>query len=94
MTMYDEIQKIIAPNTLSSFDYLKLNDLLKTYSEKEIINAYKRVGYKPVNYISKMLTPISNTPEWFNKEIDNEPIDEESQKTFDDFNSFLEEFRK
>lgn len=94
MTMYDEIQKIIAPNTLSSFDYLKIEDLLKTYTESEIINAYKKVGYKPVNYIAKMLNPISNTPEWFNKEIENEPIDDESQKTFDDFNLFLEEFRK
>ena len=32
-------------------------------------------------------------PEWYGKEIKNEPIDEETKKEFEDFNKFIEEFR-
>lgn len=32
-------------------------------------------------------------PEWYGKEIENEPIDEETKKEFEDFNKFIEEFR-
>lgn len=31
---------------------------------------------------------------WYNKEIINQLIDEETQKEFDNFNKFIEEFRK
>ena len=55
MTMYDELQQIIAPNTLSSFEFTKLEELLKDYTEEQILNAYKKVGYKPINYITKSL---------------------------------------
>lgn len=30
---------------------------------------------------------------WYGKEIINQPIDEETQKEFDDFNNFIKEFR-
>jgi hypothetical protein len=38
-------------------------------------------------------TKYKNT-NWYNKEIINEPIDKETQKYFEDFNNFIEEFRK
>ena len=33
-------------------------------------------------------------PKWLDKEIKNQPIDEETQQEFDNFNKFIEEFRK
>ena len=78
MTMYDELQQIIAPNTLSSFEFTKLEELLKDYTEEQILNAYKKVGYKPINYITKILSNKNTiTAEWLNKEIKNQKIDNE-----------------
>ena len=37
--MFDEIQKIIAPRTLSSFEYMRLEELSKIYSEEEILKS-------------------------------------------------------
>ena len=95
MKMYDELQKIIAPNTLSSFEYEKLEELSKTYTKDEILNAYRNVGYKPINYITKVLSNKKTiTADWINQEIINEPIDKETEKTFNDFQSFIKEFRE
>ena len=91
--MYDEIQKIIAPNLISSFEYTKIEDLLKTYTEEEIINAYKKVGYKPIEYIKKVLQNTPKKPDWLDKEIINEPIDKETEELYEDFNNFINEFR-
>ena len=89
--MYDELQQIISPNTLSSFEYMQIEDLLKTHTEDEILNAYRKVGYKPINYIRKVLS--KRTSEWLNKEIVNQPIDKETEEVFNDFQNFLKEFR-
>lgn len=94
MKMYDEIQKLIAPNTLSSFEFTKLEELLKDYTENEIIEAYKKAGYKPINYITKILSKKAKTTHWLNQEIKNQPIDEETKKEYDDFQKFLKEFRE
>lgn len=91
--MYDELQKLIAPNTLSSFDYTKIEELLQTYTEDEILDAYRKVGYKPMNYIKKVLKKKTTTS-WINQEIVNEPIDKETEKEFEDFQNFIEEFRR
>lgn len=94
IAMYDEIQKIIAPNTLSSFEYMKLEELLNTYSEEEIINAYRNVGYKPIAYITKVLSNKKViTTSWIKQEVVNEPIDKETEKTFNDFQEFIKDFR-
>lgn len=92
--MYEEIENIIV-RTLSPFEYEKLEELKKKYSEEQIINAYKTSKIKNINYIIKVLETKkqSISPEWFNKEIINEKIDEETQKDIDDFKRFLEEFR-
>ena len=95
MKMYDEIQKIIAPNMLTSFEYTKLEELLKTNTEEEIINAYKNVGYKPIGYITKVLSKKKSiTAEWLKKEIVNDLIDEETKKEFKEFQDFIKEFRE
>ena len=98
MTMFDEIQKIIAPRTLSSFEYMRLEELSKIYSEEEILNIYKNYGYKPMSYITKTLEDSANkknkAPEWLNREIVNQPIDEETKMIYEDFNNFLKGFRE
>ena len=92
--MYDEIQKLIAPNTLSSFEYSKLEELSKTHTEQEIINAYRNVGYKPINYITKVLSKRMITTEWLNKTIEPQEIDDETKETYNGFLEAVEEFRK
>lgn len=94
MAMYDEIQKIIAPYTLSSFDYTRLEQLLKINTEEEILDVYRKVGYKPMNYIAKMLSnKKKTTTSWIKQEVVNEPIDKETEKTFNDFQNFIKDFR-
>ena len=46
MTMYDELQKILV-RTISPFEYERLEDLKTRYSEKQIIDAYKRYETNP-----------------------------------------------
>lgn len=93
--MFDELQQIIAPHTLSSFDYTKIEELLKDHTEEEILNAYRNVGYKPIAYITKVLSNKKViTADWLNKKIINEPIDEETEKEFNDFQNFIKEFRE
>lgn len=79
--------KIIMSNdnffpTLSRFkEVMKevLNNELDTFdSEKNVREKMKRLNIHP---------------SWLDQEIVNEPIDEETQETFEDFNSFLMEFR-
>ena len=91
--MYDEIQQLIAPHTLSSFDYTKIEELLQTYTEEEIILAYKKVGYKPMEYIKKVLANNFAKPHWLEHEIVNEPIDEETIKADIEFQEFIKKFR-
>lgn len=93
--MYDEIQKIIAPNMLSSFEYTKLEELNKLYTEEEIINVYRKVGYKPIEYIKKAITKKQHVvPEWLNREIINEPLTKEDLKEDEEFQQFIKEFRE
>lgn len=91
--MFDELQKIIYPNQLSSFEYTKINELLNTYTEEQILEAYRKCGNKPINYIEKVLKNKKKVPSWLSKEIENQSIDQESIDTFNDFKSFIEDFR-
>ena len=90
--MYNQLEKILV-RTLSPFEYEKLEELKELYSEEQIVAAYKQYGDKPIKYIEKVLKTIKKTPDWLNKEIVNEPIDDETKKDFEDFNNFLEDFR-
>lgn len=91
--MYEEIEKLIHPNYLSSFEYTKLQELLGIYTEEQIINVYKKYGYKPIEYVKKVLPNIKKTPSWLNKEIVNQPLDTKDRKEFEDFKNFIEGFR-
>lgn len=90
--MYQQIEQIIV-RTLSPFEYERLEDLLKTYSQDLIVSVYKKVGDKPINYIAKCLKNKKKTPNWLNTEIINQELDEPTKKDFEDFKDFLEEFR-
>lgn len=91
--MFDEIQKIIYPNQLSSFEYTKINELLNTYTQEQILEAYRKCGNKPINYIEKVLKNKKKVPSWLNKEIENQDIDKDTKDDFNDFKSFIEDFR-
>ena len=91
--MFDEIQKLIFPNKLSSFEYVRLNDLLNTYSEEQILDVYRRVGSKPINYIEKILKSKKKVPSWLYKDIENQNVDQNTIDTFNDFKSFIEDIR-
>lgn len=92
IVMYEEIEKIIV-RTLSPFEYERLEELKTRFSENQIISAYKQYGDKPINYISKVVNTFKQTPEWLNREIVNEPLDDETKKDFEEFRDFLEVFR-
>ena len=79
---------------LSSYDYEKIEELLKNHTEDEVIFAYKNYGDKPLNYIAKVLKNKKKVPEWLNKEIENEKLNQESLDVAKDFKDFIEEFRK
>lgn len=90
--MYNQIEQILV-RTLSPFEYERLEELKESYSEEQVVAAYKQYGDKPIKYIEKVLKTIKKTPDWLNREIVNEPIDDETKKDFEDFNNFLEDFR-
>ena len=92
MEMYNQIEQILV-RTLSPFEYERLEQLKESYSEEQVVAAYKQYGDKPIKYIEKVLKTIKKTPDWLNREIVNEPIDNETKKDFEDFNNFLEDFR-
>ena len=92
MEMYNQIEQILV-RTLSPFEYERLEQLKESYSEEQVVAAYKQYGDKPIKYIEKVLKTIKKTPDWLNREIVNEPIDDETKKDFEDFNNFLEDFR-
>ena len=75
----------------SNNEYLLIEELLKTYTEEEILDVYRKYGNKPVKYIEQVLKnmPKKTTPSWFNQEIESTECE-----TDEDFKNFIEEFRK
>lgn len=45
------------------------------------------------NVIKEKMKRLNIHPDWLDEEITNKKIDEETEKEFDDFNNFIEEFR-
>ena len=90
--MYKEIENILV-RTLSSYEYEKLEELKQTYTEEQIINAFKTSKIKNINYVIKTLQNKKVKPDWLDKEIINEPIDEKTDKDFNDFKDFINDFR-
>lgn len=90
--MYREIENILV-RTLSPYEYEKLEELKKTYTEEQIIQAYKSSSVRNINYIVKAIQKVRIVPEWLNREIVNEPLDEETIREGIEFKKFIEEFR-
>ena len=85
----EEMQKTINRIITTDQYFPTLNRLLEVakqvvreenieYDEKQLGGIFERKGV---------------VPEWYGKEIENEPIDEETEKEFKDFQTFLEDFR-
>lgn len=91
--MYKEIENILV-RTLSPYEYEQLEELKQTYSEQQIINAYKTSSVKNINYIKKTLQNTKYSPSWLNSEIKEQEIDEQTKKEYDEFMGFIEVFRK
>lgn len=91
--MYQEIENILV-RTLSPYEYEKLEELKQYYTEEQIINTYKASNVRNINYIMKVIKNKKVVPEWLNREIVNEPLDEETIKEGIEFKKFIEEFRK
>ena len=92
MKMYEEIETILS-RTLSPFEYEKIEELLKTYTEEQVIYAYKNSPVKHINYITKFINSQKKIPSWLHKEIENQPIDEETIQQDKEFKAFIEDFR-
>ena len=90
--MYEEIETILS-RTLSPFEYEKIEELLKTYTEEQVIYAYKNSPVKHINYITKFINSQKKIPSWLHKEIENQPIDEETIQQDKEFKAFIEDFR-
>lgn len=91
--MYREIENILV-RTLSSYEYEKIEKLKEKYNEEQIIQAYKSSPVKNINYIEKYITKNKIAPHWLDKEIKNEDVDNETIEIFNDFNEFINDFRK
>lgn len=90
--MYKKLENILG-RTLSSYEFEKLEKLRSIYSEEQIIQTYLNSSSKNINYITKVLQN-KKIPSWLYEDVKNEPIDNKSKELFEDFNNFLEEFRK
>ena len=93
--MYNKIEEQLG-RTLNPMESMKLDELVQTYSINEIVECIRKFPNKHLNYY---ITVLKNQPkqkratEWLDREIINEPIDEETKKEYQDFLKYLEEFR-
>ena len=85
----EEIEKTINKIIATDQYFPTLNRLLEV--AKEIVSS------ESVEYDEKQLGEIFErkgvVPEWYGKDIESEPIDDETEKEFEDFQTFLEDFR-
>ena len=83
----DEIQKAI--NVIIAKDkffptFSRFLEVVKDIVSKEEFDSEKSVREK--------MKRLNIHPDWLDKEIVNEPIDEETEDVFNDFNNFIKEF--
>ena len=86
----EEIQQMV--------EYIITNDrFFPTLSR--VLEVIKEIAKKELDTfdseknVREKMKRLNIHPTWLDQEIVNEPIDEETQETFEDFNSFLMEFR-
>lgn len=85
----EEIEKTINKIIATDQYFPTLNRLLEV--------AKQVVREEDIEYNEKQLGEIFErkgvVPEWYGKDIESEPIDDETEKEFEDFQTFLEDFR-
>lgn len=88
---YDEEEIKEAINIIISQDkffptFSRVLEVVKKVVNNEELNCEDNVR--------KNMSRLNIHPEWLDKDIINQPIDEETQNEFDDFQNFLREFRE
>ena len=89
---YDEeeiqkaVERIIATDKYFP-TFSRILEIVKDVVSKEDFD------YSNEDYIKEKMKKHNIHPDWLDKEITNEPIDEKTQETFEDFNNFIQEFR-
>lgn len=86
----DEMQKAI--NIIISQDkyFPTLNRILEVV--KDIVNK-EEIIQDDENVIREKMKRLNIHPEWLNKKIKNQKVDEETKKEFEEFKDFIKEFR-
>ena len=86
----DEIQKAV-DRIIATDKYFptfsRILEIVKDVVSKEDFD------YSNEDYIREKMKKHNIHPDWLDKEITNEPINEETKKNFDDLNKFIEEYR-
>lgn len=92
--MYRKIEEQLG-RTINPLEYEQLNNLVEDYSINEIVECFKQYPGKPLKYIITVLKskPKNKKPEWFDKVFEEEEPDEETNKLFDEFKTFIEDLR-
>lgn len=89
---YDEEELSKAINIIIANDkyFPTLNRILEIV--KDIVNK-ENIEYDE-KYMKEKIINSGVIPEWFNKDITNQKIDEQTKKEYDEFMGFIEVFRK
>ena len=87
----EEIQKAISIIITVDKYFPTVNRILEVV--KDVVSK-ESIDYNSESAVKEKMERLNIKPEWIDKKIINEPIDEETVKEFEDFNKFIEEFRK
>lgn len=99
INIYNYYENVFS-RTLNPIEYETMTKWLEDKTEDEIkqaIDETARSNVDNIKYVGKVLysTKKKNVkPEWFGTNIENKPIDEETQRVFDDLQDFIEVFKK
>ena len=86
----EELEKAISIIVANDKFFPTLSRVLEVV--KEVVKN-EVIDFNSEASVRKKMERLNIHPDWLDKEIENEPMDEETQKEFDDFQEFLEEFR-
>lgn len=87
----DEMQKAINIIIAQDKYFPALSRVLEVV--KDVVSK-ENIDFNNEDYIKEKMKKYNIKPNWLDKEITNQEIDEETEKEFEDFNKFIEEFRK
>lgn len=87
----DEINKAVK-TIISNDSYFPTLSRFKEVMKDILNNELK--NYDSEKVVREKMERLDIHPSWLNADIKNEPVDEETENIFSDFNSFIEEFRQ